>query len=60
MIIELRNYNLAEELLIGPQSAGSPGQVYSRIMERRVSVTREAVRMKEMDDSTRGKRRGCI
>ena len=29
-------------------------------MERRVSVTRAAVRMKEMEDGARGKRQGCI
>ena len=60
MIIELRNYNSAEELLIGPQSAGSPGQVYNWNMERGVSVTRAAVCMKGTEDGTRGKRQGCI
>ena len=60
MIIELRNYNSAKELLIGPQSAGSPGQVYSQITERRVSVTRAAVRMKGPEDGTSGKRQGRI
>ena len=60
MIIKLRNYNSAEELLIGPQSAGSPGQVYGQIMERGVSVTRAAVRMKETEDGARDKRQGCI
>ena len=53
MIIELRNYNSAEELLIGPQGAGFPGQVYNWRMERGVSVTRAAVCMKEMEDGTR-------
>src|SRR5882672_724876 len=43
MIIELRKYNSAEELLIGPESTGSPGQVYSRNTDRRVSVTRKAL-----------------
>ena len=60
MIIELRNYNSAKELLIGPQSAGSPGQVYNWSMERRVSVTRVAVRIKGMRDSAREKRQECI
>ena len=60
MIIELRKYNSAAELLIGSQSAGSPGQGYNRSVEGGVSVTRVAVHMKEMDDSTRGKRWGCI
>ena len=60
MIIELRNYNSAKELLIGPQSAGSPRQVYGQITERGVSVTRAAVRMKGMEDGARGKRDGCI
>src|SRR5882672_5153719 len=60
MIIELRNYNSAKELLIGPQSAGSPGQVYNWSMERGVSVTRAAVHMKGTEDGTRGKIQGCI
>ena len=60
MIIELRKYNSAEELLIGSQSAGSPGQGYNRSMERRVSVTKAAVHMKETEDGARGKRQGCI
>ena len=60
MIIELRNYNSAEELLIGPKSAGSPRQVYGRITARRVSVTRAAVCMKGTEDGTRRKGQGCI
>ena len=56
MIIELRKYNSAAELLIGSQSAGSPGQGYNRSMERGVSVTRVAVCMKGTEDGTRGKR----
>jgi len=53
MIIKLRKYNSAAELLIGSQSAGSPGQGYNRSMERGVSVTRAAVHMMEMGDGTR-------
>ena len=60
MIIELRKYNSAKELLIGSQNAGSRGWVYDRSMEKRVSVTKVAVRMKEMGDGTRGKRQECI
>ena len=60
MIIELRKYNSAKELLIGSQNAGSPGQVYDRSMEKRVSVNKAAVRMKEMRGGVRGKRQGCI
>jgi len=47
MIIELRKYNSATELLIGSQGAGSPGQGYNRSIERGVSVTKVAVCMKE-------------
>jgi len=60
MIIELRKYNSAKELLIGPKSTGSPGQVYSWITERRVSVTRAAVCMKGTEDGTKSKGQGCI
>ena len=60
MIIELRKYNSAAELLIGSQSARSPGQGYNWSVERGVSVTRAAVRMEETEDGARGKRQGCI
>ena len=60
MIIELRKYNSAEELLIEPQSAGSPGQVYNWSMERRVSVTMVAVRMQVTDNGARGEIQGSI
>src|SRR5882672_10467985 len=55
MIIKLRKYNSAAELLIGSQGAGLPGQGYNWSVKRGVSVTRAAVRMKGMDDSTRGR-----
>src|SRR5882672_4072728 len=60
MIIELRKYNSAEELLIGPESTGSPRQVYSRITDRRMSVTRASVRMKGTEDGTKSKGQGHI
>ena len=60
MIIELRKYNSAEELLIEPQSAGPPGKVYNWSMERRVSVTMAAVCMQVMDDGARGEIQGSI
>ena len=60
MIIELRKYNSATELLIGSQGAGSPGQGYNQSIERGVSVTKAAVRMKETEDSVRERRQGCI
>jgi len=46
-IIELGEYNSAEELLIGTRTAGFQGHVYYRNGDRRVSVTRAAVRMEE-------------
>ena len=60
MIIKLRKYNSAKELLIGPLNAGSPRQVYYRSREKRVSITKAAVCMKGMRDGARGKRQGCI
>ena len=60
MIIELRKYNSGEELLIGPESTGSPGQVCSRITDRRVSVTRAAVHMKGTEDGMKSKGQGRI
>src|SRR5882724_3884224 len=47
MIIKLGKYNSAEELLIETRTAGSPGHVCYRNRDRRVSVTRAAVRMEE-------------
>ena len=43
MIIELREYNSAKELLIESNSAGSPGQVNYRSGSRKVSVPIVAV-----------------
>ena len=60
MIIELRKYNSAAELLIESNSAGLPGRVSYRSGSRKVSVTTVAVRMKEMGDGARGKRPECI
>ena len=47
MIIELRKYNEAEELLIETRTAGFQGHVGYQDGDRRVSVTRAAVRMEE-------------
>jgi len=47
MIIELGEYNSAEELLIGIRTTGSQGHVCNRDGDRRISVTRVAVRMEE-------------
>jgi len=52
MIIELRKYNSAKELLIESNSAGLPRQVNYRSRSRKVSVTTAAVRME-------AKRMGC-
>src|SRR5882672_10341300 len=60
MIIKLRKYNSAKELLIGSQNAGSREWVYDRSMEKRVSVTKAAIRMKETGNGARGKRQECI
>ena len=60
MIIELRKYNSAKELLIGSQNTGSREWVYDRSREKRVSITKVAVRMKGTRDGTRGKRQECI
>jgi len=46
-IIELGEYNSAKELLIGTRTTGSQGHVYYWNGDRRVSVTRAAVRMEE-------------
>jgi len=45
MIIELEKYNSAEELHIETRTTGSQGHVCYRNGDRRVSVTRAAVRM---------------
>ena len=47
MIIELGKYNEAEDLHIETRTAGSQGHVCYRDGDRRVSVTRAAVRMEE-------------
>src|SRR5882672_2442290 len=53
MIIELRKYNSAEELLIGLGCIGSQLPVLNRNMEQRVSVTMAAVCMRGMGDRIR-------
>ena len=45
MIIELEKYNSAEELHIGIRTTGLQGHVCYQDGDRRVSVTRAAVRM---------------
>src|SRR5882724_3303605 len=45
MIIELGNYNSAEELLIETRTIGSQGHVCYQNRNRRASVTRAAVHM---------------
>jgi len=58
-IIELGEYNSAEELLIGTRTAGSQGHVYYWNGDRRVSVTRVAVRMEEKGMGMRTGYRGA-
>jgi len=60
MIIELRKYNSAKELLIGPQNARSWGWEHNQDMGWRVSVTMVAVHMKETWDGARDKIQGSI
>ena len=47
MIIELGKYNSAKELLIETRTTGSQGHICYQDGDRRVSVTRVAVRMEE-------------
>jgi len=49
MIIELRTYIEVGKLLIEKESAGSQAQVIYRGEDRRVSITRAAVRMEGKD-----------
>jgi len=58
-IIELGEYNSAEELLIGTRTAGSQGHVYYQNRDRRVSVTRVAVRMEEKGTGVQTGHRGA-
>ena len=58
MIIKLGKYNSADELLIGHMNARLQRWVINWNMERRVSVARAAVRMKEKENGTRDKRSG--
>ena len=60
MIIELRKYNSAKELLIGCTNAKLWRQVINWNMERRVFVAMAAVHMREMGDGTRDRVQGCI
>ena len=60
MIIELRKYNSAEELLIGLRSTGLPWQVLDWNMEQRTSVTMVAVHMRGMGDGARDRIHGSI
>ena len=60
MIIELRKYNSAKELLIGLGCIGSQLPVLNWNMEWRVSVTMAAVCMKGMGDGIRDRTRACI
>src|SRR5882672_10479470 len=60
MIIELRKYNSAEELLIGLRRIGSQLPVLNQNTERRVSVTMAAVCMRGMGDGIRDRTRACI
>ena len=57
MIIELRKYNPAEELLIGCKSMRL---VNNRNMEQGESVAKAAFRMRETGDKARKKIQGCI
>src|SRR5882724_9346123 len=59
MIIELGKYNSAEELLIETRTAGSLGHVCYWDGDRRVSVTRVAVRMEEKGTGMRTGYRGA-
>src|SRR5882724_4333282 len=47
MIIELGKYNSAKELLIGTRTAGSQRHICYQDEDRRVPVTRAAIRMEE-------------
>ena len=60
MIIELRKYNSAKELLIGLMNARSGRWVINWNMEQRVSVAMEAVHMREMGNRARDKIQACI
>src|SRR5882672_1804848 len=60
MIIELRKYNSAEELLIRLRCTGSQLPVLNQNTERRISVTMVAVHMRGMGDGIRDRTRACI
>jgi len=60
MIIKLRKYNSAKELLIGHTNARLWRWVIDRNMARGVSVAKAAVRMRETGDRARDKIPGCI
>ena len=60
MIIELKKYNSAEELLIGHMNARLWRQVINWNMAWGVSVAKVAVHMREMGDGARDKIPGCI
>ena len=59
MIIELRKYNSAEELLIETRTAGFQGHICYWDRDRRVSVTRVAVHMEEKGTGMRTGSRGA-
>ena len=48
MIMELRKYNSAKEIIIGFMNTGSQGWVIYQNTEWRVSVSKVAVHMREM------------
>ena len=60
MIIELRKYNSAEELLIGHMNTKLWRWVINQNMEWRVFVAMVAVRMREMGNRSRDKIQGCM
>src|SRR5882672_4243875 len=60
MIIELRKYNSAEELLTRLRHAGSQLPVLNRNMEQRISVTMVAVHMRGTGNGIRDRTREHI
>src|SRR5467141_1076138 len=60
MIIELRKYNSAEELLIRLRRTGSQLPILNWNTEQRISVTMAAVHMRGTGDGIRDRTRECI
>jgi len=58
-IIKLGKYNSAKELLIETRTTGLPGHICYQDGDRRVSVTRAAVRMEEKGMGMRTGYRGA-